>query len=85
MRLPAALGALTLALVSSGLIGAAQPATAQPAGCHASYDPCVPVTSDVDCAGGSGNGPEYTGRVRVIGPDEYGLDRDGNGIGCESS
>ncbi|NKY51452.1 hypothetical protein [Nocardia vermiculata] len=61
-------------------------ASAQPApGCHASYDPCVPITSDVDCAGGSGNGPEYTGRVRVIGPDEYGLDRDGNGIGCENS
>ncbi|MGK8465847.1 hypothetical protein [Nocardia cyriacigeorgica] len=45
----------------------------------------MPITSDVDCAGGSGNGPEYTGRVRVIGPDEYDLDRDGNGIGCENS
>jgi hypothetical protein len=43
----------------------------------------VPIASDVDCAGGSGNGPEYTGRVRVIGPDVYGLDRDGDGIGCE--
>jgi hypothetical protein len=43
----------------------------------------VPITSDVDCAGGSGNGPAYTGRVTVIGPDEYDLDRDGDGIGCE--
>ncbi|MBF6182469.1 hypothetical protein IU481_29010 [Nocardia otitidiscaviarum] len=61
-------------------------ATAAPARasqCHASYDPCLPITSDVDCEGGSGNGPVYTGRVRVIGPDEYGLDRDGDGIGCE--
>ncbi len=53
-------------------------------GCHPSYDPCVPIASDVDCAGGSGNGPEYVrGPVRVIGPDVYGLDRDGDGIGCE--
>ncbi len=52
--------------------------------CHPSYDPCVPIASDVDCAGGRGNGPEYVqGPVRVIGPDEYDLDRDGDGIGCE--
>jgi hypothetical protein len=59
----------------------------QPAagGCHPSYDPCVPFASDVDCAGGSGNGPAYTGQVRVIGPDVYGLDNDGDGIGCEAS
>ncbi|MBA4855304.1 hypothetical protein [Nocardia farcinica] len=53
--------------------------------CHPSYDPCLPRVIDVDCAGGSGDGPVYTGRVRVIGPDDYDLDRDGNGIGCESS
>ena len=52
--------------------------------CDANYDPCVPVASDVDCASGSGNGPAYVeGPVRVIGVDVYGLDRDGNGIGCE--
>ena len=45
---------------------------------------CVPIASDVDCAGGSGNGPAYvSGPVTVIGKDIYGLDRDGNGIGCE--
>ncbi|MCV7412272.1 hypothetical protein H7K44_22030 [Mycobacterium florentinum] len=45
---------------------------------------CVPIASDVDCAGGSGNGPAYVkSPVRVIGKDIYGLDRDGNGIGCE--
>jgi hypothetical protein len=43
----------------------------------------VPYASDVDCAGGSGDGPEYTGTVSVIGPDVYGLDRDGDGIGCD--
>jgi hypothetical protein len=52
-------------------------------GCHPSYVPCVPFASDVDCSSGSGNGPAYTGRVEVIGPDVYDLDRDGDGIGCE--
>lgn len=46
---------------------------------------CVPIASDVDCAGGSGNGPAYVqGPVQVVGTDIYGLDRDGDGIGCES-
>lgn len=45
---------------------------------------CVPIASDVDCLGGSGNGPAYVkGPVKVIGTDIYGLDRDSNGIGCE--
>lgn len=52
--------------------------------CDPNYDPCVPIDSDVDCAGGRGNGPSYTsGPVRVIGTDVYGLDRDGDGIGCD--
>jgi hypothetical protein len=51
--------------------------------CHPSYDTCVPIASDVDCEGGSGNGPEFTGTVRVIGPDEYDLDRDGDGVACD--
>ena len=42
-----------------------------------------PNASDYDCQGGSGDGPEYTGRVQVVGDDHYGLDRDGNGVGCE--
>ncbi|MFV0524003.1 MAG: hypothetical protein ACK5RL_05840 [Acidimicrobiales bacterium] len=52
-------------------------------GCSPNYEPCVPADSDVDCAGGSGNGPSYvTGPVRVVGTDVYDLDRDGDGIGC---
>lgn len=39
---------------------------------------------DYDCAGGSGNGPNYVySEVRVVGPDVFGLDANGNGIGCE--
>ena len=63
------------------------PAPLQPPAqsCHPSYvGACLlPNASDYDCRGGSGNGPYYTGRVRVVGPDKYGLDRDGDGIGCE--
>ncbi|MDI2023253.1 hypothetical protein PJL18_03801 [Paenarthrobacter nicotinovorans] len=45
---------------------------------------CVPIDSDVDCAGGKGNGPSYVrGPVTVIGSDIYGLDNDHDGIGCE--
>ncbi len=40
---------------------------------------------DYDCAGGSGNGPNYvTGPVTVRGSDPFGLDNDHNGVGCES-
>jgi hypothetical protein len=42
-----------------------------------------PNASDYDCADGSGDGPKYTGTVTVVGDDHYGLDRDGDGIGCE--
>ncbi len=55
-------------------------------GCHNSYatPPCVPRDTDVDCAGGSGNGPSYVkGPVQVIGDDVYGLDANDDGIGCE--
>ena len=64
-----------------------QPAATPAPSCHPSYrGACVPANaSDVDCAGGKGDGPAYTGRVEVIGPDVYDLDSDGNGIGCESS
>lgn len=52
--------------------------------CHPSYSGCLnPNASDYDCAEGSGNGPYYTGKVQVIGYDEFGLDRDGDGWGCE--
>lgn len=52
--------------------------------CHSSYTGCVPIASDVDCGGGSGNGPAYQwGTVRVIGSDVYGLDGDNDGLACE--
>jgi len=57
----------------------------QSSSCDSNYSgACVPVAGDVDCAGGSGNGPAYvSGPVTVVGDDIYGLDRDGNGVACE--
>ncbi len=53
-------------------------------GCDPNYSGCVPIASDVDCSGGTGNGPEYVaGPVKVIGSDIYRLDADNDGIGCE--
>jgi hypothetical protein len=56
----------------------------EPVGCDPNYTGCVPIASDVDCAGGSGNGPAYAnGPVQVIGSDIYDLDRDHDGTACE--
>lgn len=79
------------AAAAAAAAAAATPAPVQPAapaapsGCDPNYaGACVPAASDVDCAGGSGNGPAYVrGPVRVVGSDIYGLDRDGDGVGCE--
>jgi hypothetical protein len=63
------------------------PSTPSPTSpCHPSYTgACLdPNASDYDCAGGSGNGPLYTGFVHVVGYDEFGLDADHDGLGCES-
>jgi hypothetical protein len=55
-----------------------------PADCQG-YSPCIPPGPDVDCAGGTGDGPRYVeGPVTVTGSDPYGLDGDGDGVGCES-
>lgn len=56
----------------------------QDSSCNPNYSGCLRTdASDYDCAGGSGNGPYYTGRVRVLRIDVYGLDRDGDGWGCD--
>lgn len=54
-------------------------------GCDFNYSSCVPIAIDVDCEGGSGNGPKYVaGPVEVIVNDIYDLDSDGDGWGCDS-
>jgi micrococcal nuclease len=71
-----------------GLWGQAPAATPAPQGfvggggskCHPSYAPCLPVVDDLDCADvrAIGKAP-----VRVKGPDDYRLDGDHDGVGCE--
>ena len=53
--------------------------------CHPSYEgACLdPNSFDYDCESGSGDGPDYTGAVSVVGDDPFELDRDGDGTACE--
>jgi hypothetical protein len=63
------------------------PPTAPERNCDSSYpDVCLdPAVEDYDCAGGTGNGPEYVeGPIRVLPPDPFDLDREGDGRGCEN-
>nr|WP_026264649.1 hypothetical protein [Arthrobacter sp. 135MFCol5.1] len=82
-----AAAAAAAAAAATAAKAAAPPAPAVPGtnpGCDPNYSGCVPIASDVDCAGGSGNGPAYVrGPVQVIGRDIYGLDADHDGVGCE--
>lgn len=46
-------------------------------GCDPNYSGCVPTgQGEVDCA-------DVDGPIQVTGTDIYGLDRDGDGVGCE--
>jgi hypothetical protein len=67
----------------------APPTTTKPpaSNCDPSYpDVCLhDGIGDYDCAGGTGNGPNYvTGPVRVVGSDPFGLDGNNDGWGCTS-
>jgi hypothetical protein len=78
--------ASTVTIIGSGLIGTTVTANAA-RNCTPGYRPCIPNrASDVDCRGGTGNGPRYT-RAGVVyhvsGSDRYGLDADNDGLGCE--
>ncbi len=86
-RITVVLTSLTLAgsAVAAQASAASPDAKRPPKKCHPSYKgACLdPYASDYDCIGGSGNGPKYTGKVRVVGPDVFRLDSDGDGWGCE--
>jgi micrococcal nuclease len=48
--------------------------------CHPSYVPCLPIVADLNCPDVRAMG---LAPVRVIGPDDYRLDADHDGYGCE--
>lgn len=93
MKAPrAGLGALVLACAlivpGAAATGESSYSVAPRVTCTPGYKPCIPLkSSDVDCYGGSGNGPRYTkpGVVYRVkrGYDRYGLDADRDGWGCE--
>ena len=62
-----------------------EPKSSSSDGCDPNYTgACLdPTSSDYDCEGGTGDGPDYTGIVEVVGDDPYDLDRDGDGIACD--
>lgn len=74
---------IATALTFAATANAAPPGSSD---CDPNYSgACVPIASDVDCAGGRGNGPAYVqGPVSVVGKDIYGLDNNHDGVGCES-
>lgn len=83
-----ALAGVAVVPVSSAVAGG--PAATKPVPVKRKCDPnyrgaCLkPNVSDYDCKGGSGNGPYYVrGPIKVVGKDHYGLDADGDGVGCE--
>jgi len=52
--------------------------------CHPSYSGCLEAyAGDYDCEGKNENGPNYTGKVQVLGPDVFYLDKDKNGWACD--
>jgi hypothetical protein len=83
--------ALLAAVLGTSIVGGAVAASAGSQDgrvrCTPGYRPCIPNRpSDVDCYGGSGNGPRYTQpgvEYRVTGSDRYYLDSDNDGWGCE--
>jgi micrococcal nuclease len=75
---PATAAPTTLVLVEPILTVTSRPKPA--AKCHPSYTPCLPIVGDLDCPDVRALG---LAPVEVIGPDEYRLDRDNDGLGCE--
>jgi hypothetical protein len=76
---------ILVALATSVASSYASAAPTKKRKCHPSYKlKCLdPNAYDYDCIGGSGNGPKYTGLVKVVGPDVFRLDADHDGWGCE--
>lgn len=75
IALAALLGAALFSLMGFTAYRYLSPAST-PGSCAAGYQPCLPVVADLDC-------PQVRQQVTVTGEDQYGLDRDGDGLGCQ--
>jgi hypothetical protein len=70
-------GAAAIGLVTGGFLIDTGGAVSPFAQCDPNYSGCVPVAGDVDCA-------DLDQAVQVTGRDIYQLDRDSDGIACET-
>jgi hypothetical protein len=68
-------GAVIAALAVVGLVAQNSPSSSSTE-CNPNYEPCIPIAPDLSCS-------DIQEKVRIIGDDPYGLDRDGDGFGCE--
>lgn len=73
----AAFGTGLAVAVGAGTVVRAQEPWLLQSTCAVGYAPCLPVVDDLDCS-------EIRELVTVRGDDPYRLDRNGDGIGCES-
>ena len=79
-------GLATALAVAALLAGGCAEESSTADGCSTDYrgQYLDPALGDYDCEGNEGNGPGYvTGTVTVVGTDVFGLDRDGDGTGCD--
>ena len=76
---------LLVTALATGIVLQSAVSAAAKRSCHPSYKlKCLdPKASDYDCIGGTGNGPKYTGLVKVVRRDVFRLDADHDGWGCE--
>jgi hypothetical protein len=70
-----AVGAVAIAVLA--LVGfVTQKSSSSSTQCNPNYEPCIPIAPDLSCS-------DIQEKVQIIGDDPYGLDRDGDGFGCE--
>ena len=76
---PAAIAALVAVAVAAalGVLALRTMQSDTSSTCAPGYEPCIPVQQDVNCT-------DIKALVTISGHDPYGLDSDGDGLGCES-
>jgi hypothetical protein len=77
---PTVLKLIGVALAACVAVAAGAAAASSAVGaCAPGYRPCLPVRADLDCS----QIDDALKPVRVTGADQYGLDRDRDGFGCD--
>ena len=72
--------AVAVAAPPPPLLSPASTSASSDGDCHPSYEPCLPIADDLDCADVEALGKAP---VRASADDPYRLDGEGDGVGCE--